>query len=307
MRQWLRQKKSIVTHSGSFHADDVFAVAVLTLWLDQRGYRWKIIRSRDPEIWEQGDYVIDVGGEYDHHDRKYDHHQKEGAGSHENGIPYASFGLIWDAYGHELVDSHEVWRDIDDTIVSSIDAYDNGVNTYSTNEYNIFPITIQNIIHWLDSSSDSDDQFIQAVNLARELMKNIILEKENEHYIQQGIIDFFDKNYQNSEDNRYIIFDEPVSRHMIWKALSDYPGAADLLYAVYNNGKHSQWNIVAMRENHDSFESRQPFPESWRGVDAQRLREVTGVDGAVFCHRSGFLCGAEMREDAETLAKKALH
>ena len=48
----------IATHSGSFHADDVFGVAVLAaLSPDHR-----IVRTRDPQEIAPADFVVDVGG-----------------------------------------------------------------------------------------------------------------------------------------------------------------------------------------------------------------------------------------------------
>ena len=51
----------IITHSGNFHTDEVFACAVLSLLNDGN---IEVIRSRDSEVWATGDYVVDVGGEY---------------------------------------------------------------------------------------------------------------------------------------------------------------------------------------------------------------------------------------------------
>jgi hypothetical protein len=46
--------KTIVTHDGNFHVDDVFAVAVLLLVYPEA----EVIRSRDKETIEQGDIAI---------------------------------------------------------------------------------------------------------------------------------------------------------------------------------------------------------------------------------------------------------
>ncbi|MCE9517420.1 MYG1 family protein [Candidatus Nomurabacteria bacterium] len=100
------KKKILVTHNGTFHADDVFATATLSLLLDGN---IKVIRTRDPKIIASADYVYDVGGEYNLYKNLFDHHQKGGAGKRENGIPYAAFGLVWKSYGAAICGSHE-WR-----------------------------------------------------------------------------------------------------------------------------------------------------------------------------------------------------
>ncbi|MCP5078559.1 MAG: MYG1 family protein, partial [Psychromonas sp.] len=53
--------KTIVTHDGNFHADDVFSIAALKCVFPS----FNLIRTRDAEIIKQGDIVLDVGGEYD--------------------------------------------------------------------------------------------------------------------------------------------------------------------------------------------------------------------------------------------------
>ena len=79
-------KANCVTHSGTFHADEVFATVLLSLLLDNIAvYRINEYRN------EAKDSVIvyDVGlGELDHH-------QAGGNGKRKNGVPYAACGLVW--------------------------------------------------------------------------------------------------------------------------------------------------------------------------------------------------------------------
>ena len=49
------------THSGGFHADDVFALAVLRIVHPDL----EIVRTRDPEVLAAADYRVDVGGRDD--------------------------------------------------------------------------------------------------------------------------------------------------------------------------------------------------------------------------------------------------
>lgn len=121
-----KQKITIVAHSGQFHADDIFAVATLTLMLEEK-HDVKVVRSRDPEIIKVADYVVDVGGIYDEEKKRFDHHQEGRAGSRENGIFYSSFGLVWKAYGESIAGSSEIMTALDKKLVSSIDARDNGL------------------------------------------------------------------------------------------------------------------------------------------------------------------------------------
>src|SRR3989344_2504806 len=97
--------KKLITHNGSFHTDDIFAAATLSVLLERKGETYEIIRTRDEEIIKTGDYVFDVGGIYDKEKNRFDHHQVGGAGKSESGIEYSSFGLVWEKFGEEFCNS----------------------------------------------------------------------------------------------------------------------------------------------------------------------------------------------------------
>ena len=70
--------KKIITHDGLFHADEVFAIALL---LETR-YEVPIHRTRDKSamdtfLRDPDVFVLDVGGEYDVVYHNFDHHQKD--------------------------------------------------------------------------------------------------------------------------------------------------------------------------------------------------------------------------------------
>ena len=72
-------KKIIVaTHNGSFHTDDVFAVASLSLAFSNEGLQ--VVRTRDQEVIKSADIVVDVGRIHDVDKNRFDHHQEGGAG-----------------------------------------------------------------------------------------------------------------------------------------------------------------------------------------------------------------------------------
>src|SRR5690348_4673081 len=102
-----KKEVKIVTHSGNFHTDDIFAVATLFLLLE-KDHTLLVTRSRDMETIAAADYVVDVGGEYDPAQNRFDHHQINGGGQRDNGIPYASFGLVWKHFGSVVSQSEEI-------------------------------------------------------------------------------------------------------------------------------------------------------------------------------------------------------
>ena len=68
--------KKVITHNGVFHADEVFAIALLSRF----DYVSEIIRTRDSSVIEKAlsddnTIVIDCGGQYDPLMMNFDHHQ----------------------------------------------------------------------------------------------------------------------------------------------------------------------------------------------------------------------------------------
>src|SRR5689334_3122739 len=88
----------VATHDGSFHADEVFALAALSLL----GEPLEIVRTRDADVLAACDVRVDVGFRADPASGDFDHHQREGAGERPTGVRYASFGLVWREYGGRL-------------------------------------------------------------------------------------------------------------------------------------------------------------------------------------------------------------
>ena len=62
-------------------------------------------------------------------------------------------------------------------------------------------------------------------------------------------------------------------------------------YIVYPDEIAHQWRIQAVPVSPQSFESRKALPEPWRGIRDDELSKLTGIDGGVFVHASGFIGG----------------
>ena len=93
----------LVTHSGSFHCDEVLGYAILRRALPPEALGTSsLTRTRDPSVIEGADIVWDVGGVFDPARGRFDHHQR-GAPTRLDGSPYSSAGLLWAAYGRDAV------------------------------------------------------------------------------------------------------------------------------------------------------------------------------------------------------------
>lgn len=201
--------KDVVTHSGSFHADDVFAIAALHLLGEKRGFSLNVRRSRDPAVWATSEFVVDVGGEYDPAKLKFDHHQIGGAGLRPNGIPYAGFGLVWKAIGSELCGSEEAAQAIDRKMAAPLDAIDNGVEVVTPRFEGVYPYDMSTVIGsfvpvWSEPS-DYDGAFARAVIFAKQILAREIELALSDVESRRRI----EKAYAKAPDKRVIIFDAP--------------------------------------------------------------------------------------------------
>lgn len=144
--------KTIATHSGTFQADE--ALGVWLLRQTNTYYKSKVIRTRDPKVHSLADIVIDVGGVYDHENKKYDHHQRdyderfdskiklddsvEGGEIHYPRVTKLSAsGLVYRHYGKEVIQNIYptlstkelglVYTKMYNSFMEAIDAIDTGV------------------------------------------------------------------------------------------------------------------------------------------------------------------------------------
>lgn len=296
-----KKKITIVTHSGQFHADDIFAVATLLLMLEEK-HDVKVVRSRDPEIIHGADYVVDVGGIYDEEKKRYDHHQEGRAGGRENGIFYSSFGLVWKAYGEGIAGSSEIMTALDKKLVSSIDARDNGLASPKPLMEDVYMYDICDFfgaykIGWQDNENDLDVNFLFCVDIAKNLLKREIKGLKDKKEAEEEI----DKEYAKNKDKRLIILNKYYSRHT--DTLSKY---SDVLLVLSPKMVDGTWAVETIRTDPKGYDARIYFPKSWAGKSGVELEKVTGVSGAIFCHNGRFLVVAQTKEGAIKLAELAL-
>ncbi len=81
------------THAGKIHADEVAAYSTLYI----AGVCDRFHRLRDISTIPSDGIVGDIGREYKPELNRFDHHQ--GWIFRSNGIPYATFGLVWKKFG----------------------------------------------------------------------------------------------------------------------------------------------------------------------------------------------------------------
>ncbi len=295
----LEKKICIVTHSGRFHTDEVMAVAALEVYLDGKSY--EVLRSRDREVWKLGDYLVDVGGEYDPTRGKFDHHQAGGAGAHADGIPYSAFGAVWKHFGKTICnESEEIAQRIEQKLGYPIDMADNGIDTYKNIYPNIHPYKLHEMVGAFNSTwKEGDHQtehFMEVVAIFVRLLRREII-SIGDDIVGEEVVK---KLYEESEDKRIIIMDEQYPNGI----LAGYP---EPLFVVKPARQNTNWEVECVRNEVQSFENRKSLPLAWGGKFGDELAAVSGVADAVFCHKGRFIAVARSKEGAIALAQSALN
>jgi uncharacterized UPF0160 family protein len=284
--------KTIATHSGNFHADDVFSIAALKSIFPS----FKLIRTRDLELIGKADIVIDVGGEYDPDAGRFDHHQRGGAGERDNGIPYSSFGLVWQKYGLEICGGNqEVANAVDTGLVSTIDAIDCG-HAEGVSKGISLSHTISMFNPTWQEDNHFDTCFDEAVDFASRVLARFIASVNGGISAKSIVANAID----NTEDPRVIVLD----KYTPWKT-TVHALSKEALYIVYPS-ESGQWRIQAVPVELGSFEDKKSLPKQWAGLSGEALKEVTGIDDAMFCHNGLFIAGAESFESTMKMASIAL-
>lgn len=293
---------TIAVHDGTFHTDDVFAVAILSFVFDDK--KIEVIRTRDEVIIKNADIVVDVGGVYDPSLFRFDHHQKEGAGVRENGVPYASAGLVWNTFGIHLCGGNdEMVKNIDAFLIQGIDGPDNGYDAYedtTDNNPRYYRYAVGDIINTYRPVTGEkvslDDAFKDAVVFAKKVLERTLLHTKEYFIGKQKLEDA----YNVRESDHYICTD---AEHRAWyEFASEHPTLYYMLYPRTTSG----WSAKSTIKEAGSFEPRKAFPESWRGLQKEELEAVTGVPGSIFCHRTGYLVVADTKEHLLQLVKIAV-
>tara|TARA_R110001583_G_scaffold38455_3_gene124291 strand:+ start:3638 stop:4510 length:873 start_codon:yes stop_codon:yes gene_type:complete len=284
--------KTIVTHDGNFHADDVFSVAALKCLFPA----YKLVRTRNAEIISKADIVLDVGGEYDAQAGRFDHHQRGGAGGREDGTPYSSFGLIWKEYGVAICQgSQEVANSIDSSLVSSIDAIDCGYVKGVLSGISLSQ-TISMFNPTWQEEGNFDTCFNQAVEFASCILARFIASASGGINAKAIVA----KAIADAKDPRVIVLD----KYTPWKR-TVHSSSEKALFVVYPS-QVGQWKIQTVPKELGSFEDRKSLPKHWAGLDGEAFQEITGLNDAMFCHNGLFIAGAKSFESAMAMANMAL-
>lgn len=330
----------IGTHNGHFHADEALAVHMLRLLPTYR--EAPLVRTRDPKVLETCHTVVDVGGEYDAEKKRFDHHQR----GFDTTFPgratkLSSAGLVFLHFGKAIIaqrlgvseDASEVTllhNKLYESFIEALDAHDNGISVYDPKQISAAGLekrfseggfTLGSVVGRLNPNWNdpviSDPVEAQSAEDARFMLASQRIgeefERDLDYYskawlparavVQQA----FDKRAQYDSEGRLLVIE---GKSVPWKdhLYSLEEGKSSVLYVLYAESElpGAKWRIQCVPESKDSFMSRKPLPETWRGFRDEELDGITGIPGCVFVHAAGFIGGNKTFEGAKDMATKAL-
>jgi uncharacterized UPF0160 family protein len=307
----------IVTHSGKFHADDAWAVAVLKILFPQA----EVVRTRDTARIDAADFAVDVGGIWDAATGRFDHHQKGFAGTRPTGVPYASAGLVWKEYGARCVSAlaaaHtgqllldgtavEMAQAIDADVVQYLDLSDVGAAKNAPGGYGLSAVVSGFNPNWLDEQrlgyGDAADalrlsQFTRVMELLTDIMINAV------KYRVGALLAVEQVRQAEKLDEGRVLFLQNGAVPWAQVVRNEMP---KVLFVISHNIAEQRYMIHTIPVSPDSFKARADLPEAWAGLRDAQLAAVTGVDDAGFCHTGRFIASAKSYEGIRAMASLAL-
>lgn len=266
----IRQKDaSAFTHSGKFHADDVFSSALL-LYLNP-----EITITRGNKVPDDFDGIVfDIGR------GRYDHHQKDSR-IRENGIPYAAFGLLWEDLGCEIL-GDELAEKFDEAFVQPLDNNDN------TGEKNELASLIGSFNPSWDENGGTDEAFFRAVSVAGMILENKFARYLGNERADKRIEEVLETRDQTG-DSRILVLPEFIPCQ---KRLSE----TEVAFVIFPSNRGGY--CIQPQKKEYSLNYKCSFPSEWLGLENEELQKETGLSSATFCHKGGFLMSVGDLSDA---------
>ena len=316
----------IQTHDKRFHVDDVGAVSILSTYFNQKNTEIQLIRSREPDLLNKADILIDVGSTYDPTTKRFDHHQEECNEVFDNGftIPLSSIGMVWKHYGKELltmyISSHPKfnnipnWNDHIDKLLTEVyiksiqelDGHDNGISPIEGGKRNYWThLSLGGIISSMNTHNTNDEEeqmiaFKGAVSLFGtifEIKLEEIIRKYFDYITSYEIVDKLLKEFENYE---YLIIKDEIPT--IYKCLSALDSKYRIKFLIFQSSENI--TIRTRNKKNDMHTSLVPLLSYDQTIE--KLND-NKKDDVIFVHKGLFTAKTKTLETALKIVELALN
>ena len=274
-------KANFVTHSGTFHVDDVISTIFLSkIFKEINLIRVPSMNNRSAK----NKLVFDIGlGEFDHH-------QKNRNGKRKNGIYYSSIGLLWKKYGKEYLKNinakniDKVYEYIDKELIQYIDATDNMQMEYLKSKISPDFVKLFNP-EWNENVTE-EEGFVHALKLADEFwniyIKHAIAEVE--------AIEIIIKKTNETKEN-YAVFDKELP----YRKAIDLLENKNIKYLIFKS-KRECYDIRIIGKDKE-------FKREIVKNDIEQVRRLSKISDLLYVDARGKLCCTETLDSAINLVK----
>jgi uncharacterized UPF0160 family protein len=321
--------KVVGTHSGAFHADEVLATTMIKFTSDFKN-SW-IIRSRNYEILKKADLVCDVGGIYNPSTNRFDHHMKEFTETFDDvlKIRMSSAGLIYKYYGKIIIENIlNTWGVLEENrqninkifdklylnFIAYIDGADNGVNQYPddvqpryANNTSFCSRIGRTNPEWNEENQDQSQRFKIAQDIAEDEFLNQLKFISKSYIPAYSIVkSAIDNRYSVHESGKIILFEKSCPwKDLLYNIEEELNIKGHIEFAIYRVND-TDFRVQTVPITSGNFKFRRGLPEPWRGLEKEKLAEISGIDDIIFVHASGFIGGAKSFVNAKRMAIESL-
>ena len=273
--------RSFGTHDGEFHADEVTACALLLHF--QLIDRDKITRTREERRLEACDFVCDVAGEYNPKKRRFDHHQVGYTGD------LSSAGMVLSYLKEQKIISEAFYVYMNRVLIKGIDDIDNGRGQIGDGFCSFSNVISAFVPPNHELMADLDAAFYQALDFTLGHLSRI---ERKFSYVQTCKKEV---SVVMNQMHACLLFDKAMPWLESFFELGGERHPAKFI--IMPTGKH--WKLRGIPPSYQNqMAVRVPLPEKWAGLLGKALIDVTGIEGAIFCHKGRFISVWKTKEDA---------
>ncbi len=271
------------THSGTFHADDVLAFALILRFVDDEA---TVVRTRCRDRLDQADIVVDVGGRFEPSERRFDHHQS----SYQGPLSSAGMVLAW------LEDSGTIEPDLAAALrrrlVDYVDAVDTGREAPPIGRP-CFCQMVEAMTWSAQNAQEFDQEYRNAADVTVRLLDGLVAGFERTRQARDVVLAAMAAAV---DDDRSVLI---LDRYYAWKPVYFACGGAEhpTRFVLFPSDDGT-WKLVAIPPREGDFGQKQPLPASWAGLMGDELEAATGLAGSIFCHKNRFIAVFDSLETA---------